>query len=371
MVEYDAGSIVVMTALQALRRRPAMYVGDVTDGTAQHQLLWEVLGHAIEEHLIGSATRLQVHLEGDAITVEDDGRGIPVDVSPRPHDEGRTLFDLRFTKLWHAPAAAPKLYGMGLPPVTALSTRLEVKVWRDGRTYRADFERGELVGALRDEGPTTRTGTRLRFSPDFTVLTRRPWDVELIRRRLRAVAALNPGLAVGFQGETFEAPEGLADHVRHLARGLGRLHAEPIRVQGTAADVDVEVALLWTERPETEVAAFVNQSPTAGGTHLEGLWAGLGRAFAALAPERLGSVGVSPLREVMSPGLIAAVSVGLSKPCFSLGHEALTSAEVSSAVADVLAGPLAASLVAEPALLRQLLRRVPGAAQPRPNAPGA
>jgi DNA gyrase subunit B len=366
MANYDASSIVVLKGLEAVRRRPGMYIGDTKNGSGLHQMIWEVVGNVIDEHLRGTATHLSVHLEGDAVTVEDDGAGLPVDVIPR---EGKSALEILFTVL-HAGLdpvvrrphvhVGPGLWGAGLAPVTALSSRLEVKVWRDGRIHRADFERGEIVGVVRDEGPTTRTGTRVKFTPDFALFTRHPWDVAMIGERLRTLATLNPGLTITFQGETFRSPEGLADHVRHLARGLRRLHAEPIHLQGTHAEVEVEVALLWTERPETDVRGFVSQGPAQEGTHIQGLWHGLQRALALVAPERLGTVGVSPLREVMGPGIVAVVHAGLYEPRFgNPSRDRLMNPEVRDAVAEVMAGALAARLGDEPALVARLLRRVP------------
>jgi DNA gyrase subunit B len=368
MAEYSTSSIVVLKGLEAIRRRPGMYVGDTADGTGLHHLLWELLGNAVDEHLRGTATRVSVHIDGDTITVEDDGRGVPVEVPP---GQDKTALELIFTTMhggssrWggrpHVHLAAG-LHGVGVAPVTALAERLEVTVWRDGRIHRADFARGEMIGIVRNDGPTTRSGTRVRFTPDFEILTRRPWDAAAIRERLRTLAAFNPRLTLRLHGDTFCTPDGLADYARHLARDDRWLHAEPIRIQGTHADVEVDTALLWTEREGTEVRGFVSQAPTQRGTHMDGFWLGWQRAFASLAPGRLAHVGLSPMREVLGPGLVAVVHAGLYHARWGdPRRDRLVNPEVCLAVAEIVAESLRTQLREQSELLGALLRRLPPA----------
>jgi DNA gyrase/topoisomerase IV subunit B len=322
----------------------------------------------VDEHLRGTAKRVTVQIDGETITVEDDGRGIPVEVPP---GHSKTALELIFTTMHGGSSRwggrphvhlAVGLHGVGVAPVAALAERLEVTVWRNGRIHRADFARGEIIGTVRDEGPTTRTGTRVQFTPDFEIIKPRPWDVALIGERMRTIAACNGRLTLRLHGDTFRMPEGLADYSRHLARNEQWMHTEPIRIHGTYAEVEVEAALLWTERTTPDVRGFVSQSPTRLGTHLDGFWLGWQRAFAYLEPERLGRVGVSPLREVLGPGLVAVVHAGLYHPRFGdPRRDRLVNPEVSIAVSEVVAASLSTQLRGQPELLCKLIHRLPPA----------
>jgi DNA gyrase subunit B len=359
MADHEPSSFPVLKGLEAIRRRPSLYIGDTSDGSGLYHLLASVIDDAVDEHVCGTASYVSVHIDGDTVTVEDDGRGIPIDIV----EVVFTTISHAFARDWRGRPLRPLAGSCCAPelaPVTALSARLEVQVCRDGRLHRAVFERGELVGALRDEGPTTRQGTRIRITPDFTIFARQAWDVARLRERVRELAALNPRLEVRFQEESFVAPCGIVDHARHLAGERRWLHAEPLRVRGQHADMEVDVALAWTGGKDTRVIGFVCQSAVAQGTHIEGFWQGVQRALANVAPGEIGNVPISAVREVMGPGLAAVIHVAMRYPRFANWSLArLMNPEVKAAVAEVLAESLSAQLRQQPELLHELLRRLP------------
>jgi DNA gyrase subunit B len=360
MADHESSSFPLLKGLEAIRRRPGLYIGDTSDGSGLYRLLAPVIDDAVDEHVCGTASYVSVHLDGDTVTVEDDGRGIPID-----------LLEMVFTTVsmfsrdWRGRPQRPlsgSCCATELAPVTALSARLEVQVGREGRLHRAVFERGELVGPLRDEGPTTRQGTRIRITPDFTIFSRQAWDVGCLRERMRELAALNPRLEIRFQDEVFAAPRGIVDHALHLAGERRWVHSEPLRVRGQHADMEVDVALAWTGGEDTRVRGFVCQSAVAQGTHIEGFWQGVQRALANVAPGKIGNVPISAVREVMGPGITAVVHVAMRYPRFANWSLArLMNPEVRVAVAEVMAESLSAQLRDQPELVHELLRRLPSA----------
>jgi DNA gyrase subunit B len=310
----------MMRHLDVIRLRPGMYAGDTQDGSGMHQLLWQVVGRALDQHLHGGAARLDVRIDGDRVTVEDDGAGEPP-----------TALASRF----HSTHASERFHGAGLVYVPPLSERFEVHAVRDGRRHRADFERGELVGdAWRDEGQTTTgDGTRVSFEPDFGLFTRRAWDVDTIRERLLRLAATTPRLAIRLQGDRLAMPDGLADLVRQRAR----VHEAPLRVLANHAGVGVEVALAWTTDPAAPmVDGFAHHVPAPCGTHVDGFWRGLRRLLPAPA------VSTAAYRTAIGAGLVAAVHVDLTQPRFiTATRDCLDNPEARTAVAHVVARHLA------------------------------
>jgi len=211
---YSEQSIVVLSGLEAVRRRPGMYIGG-TGSAGLHHMLWEIVGNSVDEHLRGHASYVRVEIEGDAISVEDDGRGIPVD--PHPQDPARSVLEVVLTTL-HASAdfradhvhVSPGLVGVGAPVVNALSERLDAEVWRDGRHHQQSYARGIPLGPVRELGRATRTGIRITFRPDFTILgypVGSLLSLPLVERVERKVLLVVSGLGMAVFGLLF----GLSD----------------------------------------------------------------------------------------------------------------------------------------------------------------
>lgn len=359
---YNADSIVVISALEGIRRRPGMYIGGV-GAEGLHHMLWEIVGNAVDEHLRGHASYVRVTIDGAAISVEDDGRGIPVD--PVPDEPALSVLELVLTRL-HAGSGyrrdhvhlCTNLYGVGAAAVTALSERLDAEVWRDGRHYQQSFARGVALGPVRDLGPADRTGTRITFVPDFTILENTAWNRSAIKRRLREIAAAQPRLTAILDHSAVRYPGGMVDHVRYLARNR-RLLAAPLGISGVRDDVAIEVALAWTDAPRGDVRGFVGMSRARRGTHVRGLADGLRGAFAALDPARFATVYPAAFAEVIDPGLIAVVNVMLAHPRFgSPTRDHLTNPEVRAAVAATVAEALHGRLVSDRGLREVLLARM-------------
>jgi DNA gyrase subunit B len=335
-----------------------MYIGDTEDGTGMHHMLWEVVANSVDEHLAGQASYLRVSLHDDgAVSVEDDGPGIPIAALQPAMTQ---LFGGRGWRSRHV-HIGPDLWGVGIAAVNGLSSQLQVEFARDGRRHVQDYAAGVARGPIRDLGVTDRTGTRVTFTPDFSLLRRQPWDRPLVARRLREIAALSPSLTAIVDDRAFRCPAGLADLVRFLGRGHRSLHGEPIRMRGTRDNVGVDVALLWTAGPRTRVRGFVGHARPRGGTHLRGLSRGLFGAFVALDPARFATVHRAAFREVLRPGLVAAVHVTLDHPRFgSPCRDQLENPEVMTAVAAVVTSQLAARLREDRSLRDTLLGRMPG-----------
>lgn len=352
---YEAIHIEVLSGLEAVRRRPGMFVGDL-DATGMHNMLWEVVGNAIDEHL---TTRLdgyvRIQLDDDRVIVEDNGRGMPVEGMARE----RPWLEHTMTSLMHQGSAkrphihlGVNLHGVGLGPVCALSSELVVEVWRFGGAYVQRFARGVPITPLEERGPTQRSGTRISFAPDFTVFESGRWDRALIARRARQLAALAPNVTMIVEGDAFRCPDGLLDHVRWIARDpVGA----PFHVREMRDGIAVECALAWARHGAGTVEAFVNCAPTPHGTHVDGLFA----ALEAVLGRRLGSTRASRFRSRIGRGLVAYVNATLEHPRFqSPTRDWLDNPEVGQAVRSVIENALTTHLARDPALLDAMLIRI-------------
>lgn len=317
---YTCNEIVAMSPVKMVRKRPGMYVGDVHDGTGQMHLLREVIANVVDEHLAGHARRLSVVLEGSRLTIDDDGRGIHPDVVPialtKMHYRG--TYDGHFR---HVHLAG---FGLGLCPVAAVCDHFEVEIFRDGERHRMQMVRGETTESLRYLGATSRRGTRIRYEPDPSIFTSRPYDPVEVEALMWDVACCNPALEVSFQGRRLQAQCGGADDVRR--RGA----VPTVAVRGQVCDVGVDVVLGWRDEGSPDVRSFVSQMPTREGAHLNGLWA----ALLDTAREH-----VSPAvgRELLERGLVGWVHVTLYDPRFGPPtRERITNPEVRSAVQELV-----------------------------------
>jgi DNA gyrase subunit B len=336
---YTAESIQVLEWFEAVRKRPGMYVGDTDSPAAVHQLLWEVLGNAVDEHLrarVGSRIAIAIH--GARITIEDDGRGIPPDaVEP---------IVTRFRWSPYQPPhvhLAPGLVGCGVAVVNALSDSFEVATWHAGHGYAQQFARGQPTSPLRHLGPTTRHGTRVTFVPDATILRCRAWNRTTIATMCRQLAALIPGLALILDDDIVRYAGGLRDHLQHLSGDPFLI--EPVHARELRDGIGVEVAIAFA-RDAGAMHGYVNYSAGSFGTHLDGLVAGMRRAF---APRRRWN-------RRLARQLLAIVHVTLDDPRFGRPtRDWLVNPEVEPVVRDVVERAIADHVERAPAWLDAIL----------------
>ena len=289
--QYDASQIQVLEGLEAVRKRPGMYIGS-TSSEGLHHLVWEIVDNSIDEALAGFATNIQVIIEKDnSITVIDDGRGIPVDIQEKT---GRPAVETVFTVL-HAGGkfggggykVSGGLHGVGSSVVNALSTSLDVKVYKDGKIYYQEYHRGHVVDDLKVIGDTDRHGTTVHFVPDPEIFTETTeYNFDKLATRIRELAFLNRGLHISIEDTRPEEPEkreyyfegGIKSYVEYLNQNKTVLFDEPIYLEGEQQDITVEVSLQYTDGYHSNLLSFANNIHTyEGGTHESGFKTALTR----------------------------------------------------------------------------------------------
>jgi DNA gyrase subunit B len=347
MATYTAKDITVLEGLEPVRKRPGMYIGGV--GTAGlHHLVWEILDNAIDEAMNGHASQIGVtlHADGSSITITDDGRGIPVDMHAKTK---KTALELIFTVL-HAGGkfeqgnykTAGGLHGVGASVVNALSRELVATVRRDGFLWEQRFDHGVPQGTVKKIGPARGTGTSVFFRPDATIFPKIEFDADLIAARLEVASYLHRGLKIVFENEatrqkvTYAHEHGLADYLTRILadRQARRVHDVPF-VLTRDNGLRVDLVLQWTESTDEHVRSYVNGIPTgSGGTHENGLRAGIGKALRnyiethALTPR-----GVTLTAEDIREGLVGVLSLFIEDPQFQgQTKDRLNNPEMLSAV---------------------------------------
>ena len=338
---YDASAITVMEGLEAVRKRPGMYIGG-TGRAGLHHLLWELVDNAVDEAMNGFASHIQVilHKDGRTATVVDNGRGIPVDIHPK---HKRSALELILTSL-HSGAKFEQgayitsggLHGVGASVVNALSSNLAVSVRRDGGEWRQEYRRGKPRGDVRRVGDARGSGTRVQFTPDEQIFGERAFDPDKVREQLDIKAFLNPGLRIVLRDEArsvtteLEHSGGLKDYLDHLLKKAKQrsILGEPFTMEridngavnggGFRLPVKTDLALLWTESPKEQVLSFVNGIPTQdGGTHEQGIKEAVVKAVRNYAethdklPRNL-KISADDIRE----GLVVVISLFLVEPQF-------------------------------------------------------
>ncbi len=356
-------SITVLSGLEAVRRRPGMYVGDIHDGSGLHHLVWEVVENALAEHVAGHATRVRVSVEGGLAEVEDDGRGIPVGIVPSC---GVSAVEVVLTQLFAGGSGLASTrrrgcsFSIGLAIVNALSEELEIEVRRDGYRYQQRFARGTPLGPLERGARTERTGTRIRFRADREIFGSLSFDRAAIRERLEELAFFHAGLTLELMCQPMHESGGLAAWVEHLAREDESEVSDVFVTQGVRDQVSVQVALGWSDASSWQLRSFVNQAEThEGGSHERGFWRGLVLAVAGRSSRACSKAPkVGRLRERLAPGLIALVNVELEHPRYDQCRQELQQPEVSDVVRDQVVEAYAAHLAEHPELARRLLARI-------------
>jgi DNA gyrase subunit B len=327
---YTAKDITVLEGLEPVRKRPGMYIGGV--GTAGlHHLVWEILDNSVDEAMSGHASNIWVtlHADGSSMTIEDDGRGIPIDKHPTSK---KSALEVIFTML-HAGGkfergsykTAGGLHGVGASVVNALSKDLVATVKRDGALWEMRFKQGKPTGALKKLGPARGTGTTVYFHPDAAIFPKIEFDPAIIKERLEVVSYLHKGVKVTFEDETskeksvFEHSEGVADYLKKIVseRGAKPIHEAPF-VLDRDEGVRLDLVMLWTEATDEHMRSYVNGIPTAsGGTHETGLRAGIGKAVRNfIDTHNLSPKGVTLVAEDIREGLTGVLSVFMQEPQF-------------------------------------------------------
>ncbi len=330
MANYTAKDITVLEGLEPVRKRPGMYIGGV-GSTGLHHLVWELVDNAIDEAMNGFASNIGVTLHADhsSITVSDDGRGIPVDKHPQSKT---SALEVVFTKL-HAGGkfepgsyrTAGGLHGVGASVVCALSKELVATVRRDGATWEQVYRQGKPTGPVRKTGPARGSGTTVFFRPDATIFPRVEFEPDTIRERLEVASYLHKGVKVVFEDEAagsrevFSHDEGLVAYLEKIVTDAGKraVHEMPF-VLAKENGVRLDLAMRWTESTDEQIRSYVNGIPTgSGGTHENGLRAGLGKAVRNfIETHNLSPKGVTLTAEDIREGLVGVLSVFLEDPQF-------------------------------------------------------
>jgi DNA gyrase subunit B len=322
---YDAASISVLRGLDAVRKRPGMYIGDTDDGSGLHHMAFEIIDNAVDEAQAGFATACSLTLNADgSVTVRDDGRGIPTDIH---HEEGVSAAEVVLTRL-HAGGkfnqnsykVSGGLHGVGAAVVNALSDWMTVRIWRNGQEHEISFRNGDAVAPLRVVGPSTeRSGTEVTFKASPATFTKTEFDYAILERRLRELAFLNSGLRIHLcderhapvQQTDFHYVGGLVEFVRYLDRSKTAVIAEPISVTTLESQIGirVEFALSWNDSFHETMLCFTNNIPQRdGGSHLAGFRQALTRVVTKYA-EGMGKKDVALVGEDMREGMTAVLSV--------------------------------------------------------------
>ncbi|HVY17253.1 MAG TPA: DNA gyrase subunit B, partial [Rhodopila sp.] len=383
---YDAASISVLRGLDAVRRRPGMYIGDTDDGSGLHHMAFEIIDNAVDEVQAGFATRVEMILNGDgSVTVRDDGRGIPTDIHP---EEGVSAAEVVLTKL-HAGGkfnqnsykVSGGLHGVGAAVVNALSEWMEVRIWRNGQEHLIRFRHGEPDAPLAIVGPSDRaTGTEVTFKPSPATFTRTEFDYAQLERRLRELAFLNSGMIVVLRDER-HAPAvesvlhyegGLVAFVEYLDRAKTPVFTPPINLR-TADDqqgIKVEFALSWNDSFHETMLCFTNNIPQRdGGTHLAGFRAALTRVVTRYAEGMGKKDQLQLVGDDMREGMTAVLSVKVPDPKFSSQtKDKLVSSEVQPVVQAAVADAVAHWFETHPKEAKSIIQKVMDAAAAREAA---
>jgi DNA gyrase subunit B len=387
---YTGDNIKVLEGLEAVRLRPAMYIGS-TGEMGLHHLVYEVVDNSVDEALAGYASKIEVIIHDDnSITVIDDGRGIPVDDMTLDNGEKMPAVQVVLTKL-HAGGkfdsstykVSGGLHGVGVSCVNALSEALNVEIWRD-HTYEQDYARGIPTSKLRQTGTTKRRGTKVHFLPDKSIFTVTEYNYDTLAQRLRELAFLNKGLEITLTDERttdaktgaaksamFKYAGGIAEFIKHINRGKQVLHDKPIVMEGLRDNVDMEIALQYNDSYSETVFCFANNINTVdGGTHLSGFKTALTRTI-NWAGQQLGLF--KDVKENLSgddvrEGLVAVISVKLPQPQFEGQTKGKLNSDIAGIVQALVNEKLGMFLEQNPPIARKIINKAIEAARAREAA---
>jgi DNA gyrase subunit B len=381
--EYGADSITVLEGRDAVRKRPAMYIGSTSD-LGLHHLVYEVVDNSVDEALAGYCDTIEVTIHIDnSITVVDNGRGIPTDIHKQ---EGRSAAEVVMTVL-HAGGkfdsnsykVSGGLHGVGVSCVNFLSETLKLEIWRDGKTHEQEYERGIPVAALKQTGTTTKRGTKITFKPDTEIFDTTVYSFEKLSERLREKAFLNKGIRIIIRDEREEEERshefyykgGIAEFVKHLNKNKSPLHDEPLYFEHVADDLSVEVSMQYNDSYDEKIFSFANNINTVdGGTHLSGFRGALTRTINNYAESsgmlKNSKVGLSG--DDVREGLVAVISVKIPQPQFEGQTKGKLNSPVKGPVESFLNEKLGEFFEQNPNVAKKIVGKAVDAARAREAA---